>query len=157
MTTTRLWRSLRSILPLFKYSIHAFLRNSTDSVQTLAKLAEAGQARAVVTWRCCRLLTRYRDCLKQFAQNIFLLRWYTLSEPLQKDCLCPPQRQRNCIIYGLSVAKHWVQSEFWAILCIRMVSTVKTGDPGDHHTAWGHKNTQTDVACGQRNSGALLV
>jgi hypothetical protein len=79
LTTTRLWSSaLRSILPLFKYSIHAFLRNSEASEKTSAKLAEAGQVRAAVTWRCSQLLTRYRDCLKQFTQNIFLLHWCTV-------------------------------------------------------------------------------
>ena len=79
MSTNRLWRStLRTILPLFKYSIHAFLRNSAASEKTPAKLAEAGQVRAVDTCRCSQLLTRYSECLKQFTQNIFLLHWCTV-------------------------------------------------------------------------------
>ena len=50
MTTTRLQRSSSSsILPLFEYPIHAFLRNSAASEETPAKSVEAGQVREEVT------------------------------------------------------------------------------------------------------------
>jgi len=124
MTATRLWRSsLRSILPLFRYSTHSFLLNSAASEETPAKLAEAGQVRVEVNRHYDQLLTRYlhiatvwHDLVKTSSFCIG-----ALSESLQKDCLCPPQRQRNYIIHGLSV-KNLVRSEFWTTLCFRMVS-----------------------------------
>jgi hypothetical protein len=137
MSTTRLWRSsLRSILPLFRYSTHAFLRNSAASEKTPAKLAEAGQVRAEVTWHYSPLLTRYLHTATLW--NSFLKTSSfcigALPYSLQKDCLCQPRTQRNYIIYGLSVVKFEYEVSFEPFRVLEWpVNTMQSGDQLSGH------------------------